>query len=135
MASFAWRRRPTHHFGEQWVPFIDLNLRHADGGWQAFSLQIDTGAVISVLRRSAAEFLGVALTGGETVELGSIGGHPHRYYVHPLQAGIAGLAPLTLRVAIADVETVPNLLGRLDAFELLRVQFDPKEQTTHITRI
>ena len=130
MAAFAWRRRPTRHFGEQWVPFVDLNLRQANGAWQDFSLQIDTGALISVLRRSAAELLGVNLTSGDQVELGSIGGHPHRYFVHRLQAQIADLAPFTLRVAIAEVEAVPNLLGRIDVFDLLRLDFNPSMQQT-----
>ena len=26
MSAFAWRHRMTRHFGEQWVPFAEINL-------------------------------------------------------------------------------------------------------------
>ena len=59
MPVYKWRRRTTRSFGEVWVPFAEIKLRCADGGYQPLAVQIDSGAVISLLRRSVAELVGV----------------------------------------------------------------------------
>ena len=56
MHVFAWRRRPTRHFGDQWVPFVELSLRSTRGRWYAFSVQVADGKEI-VLSGEAYEVL------------------------------------------------------------------------------
>ncbi len=57
MAVHNWRRRETKHFGDVWVPFAQVGIRRADGKFQSLAVQIDSGAVVSLLRRSAADLL------------------------------------------------------------------------------
>ena len=130
--KFAWRARETEHFGQQWYPFAEVRLLTARQRWRPFAFQIDTGAMITVLRRSAAEHLGLPLASGMPIELGGVGGPLRRYFVHPLQARIGELGPFELRVAIAESESVPNLLGRLDFFDRFRVEHDPILHRTSI---
>lgn len=74
MAVHNWRRLPTKHFGEVWVPFALIELQRADERFQALALQIDSGAVVSLLRRSAADLLGLELEAGRRIEMTSVGG-------------------------------------------------------------
>ena len=130
-SAFAWTRCQTRHFGVQWVPFAQLNIRAANGRWESFSVQIDTGAVISVLARSATDLLGLRFDAGDPIDLTSVGGASHRYYVYRLITRIGGLPERTLRIAIAETENAPNLLGRLDFLDSYRLSFDSTEcQTT-----
>lgn len=131
--TFAWRRRATRHFGDQWVPFAEIGLRTTSGKWRTFAVQVDTGAVISVLHRSAADLLGIQLQSGRPVDLVSVGSSPRPYFVHEVPARIADLPEFLLRVAIADGERVPNLLGRLDVIERLRIDLDAAIKATRIT--
>lgn len=73
MSVFAWRRRATRHFGEHWVPFAELRRRSPAGRCQTFSVRADTGAVISVPARSAADPLAIQLSKGEPIDLSLIG--------------------------------------------------------------
>ncbi|MBI5866544.1 MAG: hypothetical protein HZB38_18920 [Planctomycetes bacterium] len=104
-----------------------------DEAWRHFSLQIDTGAIITVLRRSAAALLGLELEAGDPIDLGSVGGYPHRYFVHQLEATIADLGPIPLRVAIAEIEAVPNLLGRLDVLDRVQIDLDVSLEETRFS--
>jgi hypothetical protein len=133
MGVFAWRRRQTRHFGEQWMPFAEVSLRDIRGGWQPFAFQIDTGAVISILPRTAAEYLGVSFDRGEPIDLASVGGHPHRYFAHKLNAKIGGLKPFPLRIAIAESDNVPNLLGRLDVLDHFVIVLDSDSHETRFS--
>lgn len=55
MGVYKWRRRTTQYFGEVWVLFAETESRRADGRFQSFAMQVDSGAVISLLRRSVAD--------------------------------------------------------------------------------
>lgn len=55
MSIHKWRRLPTKYFGEVWVPFAHIQLEDSTGKLHALSLQIDSGAVVSLLSRSVAK--------------------------------------------------------------------------------
>ena len=133
MPTFKWRRRRTRHFGEVWVPFAEIGLRRADGGHQPLAIQIDSGAVISLLRRSAAELLGIDLQTGEKIDFGSVGGNRVCAFRHDLQARFSDGFEMRVPFAIAEREDVPNLLGRLGIFDKLQVDFDATLQETRIS--
>ncbi len=57
MPVYSWRRRPTKHFGDVWVPYAEVEIQKTDKQFQAFALQVDSGAVVSLLRRSVADVL------------------------------------------------------------------------------
>lgn len=133
MSVHKWRRRPTKHFGEVWVPFAQIEIQGSDGKFQAFSLQIDSGAVVSLLRRSVADLLGLELEAGRRIEVTSVGGTRTAAHVHDLQTRFAQTIACTVPFAIATTEEIPNLLGRLGVFDPLQVDFDGTLQETRIT--
>ena len=134
MAVYSWSRRPTRHFGQVWVPFAQIEIRTAAGDYQAFAVQIDSGAVVSLLRRSVADLLGLQFEAGRRIELSAVGGGHTVAYVHELTVRIDGDGGTGLLVpfAIADKERVPNLLGRRGFFDVSQVDFDATLQETRV---
>ena len=74
MPEYSWRRRPTKRCGDVWVPYAQVEIRRTDGRFQAFVVQIDSGAVVSLLRRSVADLLGLDLQSGRKIDLAAVGG-------------------------------------------------------------
>lgn len=130
MSVFKWQRRATTYFGDVWVPFAHVDLGDAHGRFRSFALQVDSGAVVSLLRRSAGELLGLHVESGRRVQLGSVGGGIAGAYVHVLPTRFDENLVLPVEFAIADSETVPNLLGRRNVFDDLQVDFDATLQRT-----
>ena len=133
MGFHEWRRRRTKHLGEVWVPFAQIETRSAAGTFRPVFLQIDSGAAISLLRRSFADLLGIDLAAGRRIELGSVGGSRIVAFVHEIETRFADQIVLSIPYAISEIERVPNLLGRLGVFENLRIEFDPLLRGTTIT--
>lgn len=135
MGWHRWRRRPSKHFGEVWVPFVRIGLLSANGRWRSVTLQLDSGAIVSLLRRSVADLLGLRLEAGRRIDLSSIGGASTIVYVHTIQTRVDAKVIRNVRFAIAEREDVPNLLGRLDVFDYLRIVFDPVNHETQVTSV
>jgi hypothetical protein len=133
MPEYSWRRRATTHFGVVWVPYAEVGIQRSNGRFQAFALQVDSGAVVSLLRRSVAELLGIELESGRKIELATIGGGKTRAHVHELLSRFDDGMQLTVPYAIADTEDVPNLLGRRGVFDVLQVDFDASLEQTRVT--
>jgi hypothetical protein len=134
MPVYKWQERPTKHFGTVLVPFAKAELQRCDGKFQSVALQIDSGAVISTLRRSSAALLGLTLEAGRPVDLKSVGGGVTQAFVHEITARFDPSLTLSVPFAIMTSETVPNLLGRLGVFEVLQVHFDATFQETQLLR-
>ena len=133
MGMYRWSRRRTRQFGEVWVPLAFVEFQRTENSFQAFAVQIDSGAVITLLRRSVADLLGLELDAGRRVELGSVGGASTIAYVHDVYARFGPTIQFCIPVAIANTETVPNLLGRLGVFDQLQVDFDASVRQTKIS--
>lgn len=133
MPVYDWRRRRTEYFGEVSIPFARIEIQTAGAQYQAFALQIDSGAVVSLLRRSAGELLGVDVESGRRVESSSIGAYPTAAYVHELVTRFDDSIVCPVPFAIAENEAVPNLLGRLGVFDKLQVDFDASLAETRIS--
>jgi|GEM_PF-3574276 len=133
MDAFAWRRRTTRHFGEQWVPFAEIGLKSTAGRWYSFSVQVDSGAVISVVSRSAADLLGIDPCKGEPIELAGVGTAARRYSVHRFAARIGDMPEFKMRIAVAEHENVPNLLGRLDVLDHFQIDLDVSLEETRVS--
>ena len=133
MPICKWRRVPTKHFGEVWSPFAQVEFRKSDGDFQALSLLVDSGAVVSLLRCSVAELLGIDLTAGREIELRSVGGARTKAYVHDLPIRFGTNINVTVPFAFATNEEVPNLLGRKRVFDLLQIDSDATLQEVGIT--
>ncbi len=116
-----------------WFPIAELELETSNGQFRPLALQIDSGAVVSLLRRSSADLLGVRLESGKRIELASVGDGKTGAYVHHVRTRFNEDFTRDVRFAIAETEDVPNLLGRLDVFDVLRIVFDPLNRETQVT--
>ncbi len=132
MPVYKWKERATRHFGTVQVPFAAVELTRSDGVFQSVALQIDSGAVISTLRRSIAALLGLELESGRPVDLRGVGGSVSHAFVHEISTRFDPGMILTVPYAVMTSETVPNLLGRLGVFDQAQVHFDV---TFHETRL
>ena len=133
MPVYKWRKRPTKHFGEVWTPFVQIELRGRSGRYESLALPADSGAVVSLLRRSVADLLGIELESGRKIDLTGIGGARTDAYVHDISTRFGDGIELQVPFAIATSEKVPNLLGRLGVFDNLQVDFDATLEETRIT--
>jgi len=124
MPVYKWQRRPTKHFGPVWFPIARLDLEATSGQFHRIALQIDSGAVVSLLRNSMAVLLAVPLESGQKIDLTSVGGASTKAYVHTIRTQFDERLIGNVRFAIAESEQVPNLLGRLDVFDNLQIDFD-----------
>lgn len=133
MPIAAWDKLPSETFGLVWVPLITIQLRSASQRFWYFTAVIDSGAVISVLRRSSAEQLGIAYETGRPAELGSVGQGKLRGRIHEIPTRLeSAVEPLPVPFLIADSEDVPNLLGRFGVFDRFEITFDPKQRHTRV---
>jgi hypothetical protein len=133
MGVHKWRRRATKYFGDVLVPFAQIQIRGNDARFRSISLQVDSGAVVSLLRRSVADLLGIELTDGRRIELGGVGGGSTGAYLHSLHTRFANNIEYAAPFAIAETEAVPNLLGRHGIFDQLQIDFDATVESTMIS--
>lgn len=132
MVLHKWRERPSRHFGNVWVPLAQVELQGAGETYQSLAIPIDSGAVVSLLRRSVAELLGLELESERRIDVGGVGGGKTIAYVHTITTKFADAIIHPVRYAIAETEKVPNLLGRLDVFDHLQIDFDGALQETSV---
>ncbi len=121
----VWFRRRTQYFGDVWTPLITTELRSISGRYVPFVLQIDSGAVISLLERSAGSILGLNVESGRRIILSSVGGSETVAWVHEIPMRISEGLEIVVPFAVADSESVPPLLGWTGVFDKLRICFDP----------
>ncbi len=133
MAVHKWRKRQTKHFGDVWVPFAQIELTSPSNKSQTFAVQVDSGAVVSLLRKSVADLLEIELEKGKKIDVSSVGGAKTIAYIHELTTRFDDKIFGTVPFAIADTENVPNLLGRLAIFDHLQFHFDGTMKETTIS--
>jgi len=133
MTSFEWRRKSSNHFGEVLAPVAIVKLRSTRGVFVPVLTYIDSGAIVTLLRRTVADELGISLDAGRRIVLSNVGGAQTEAFVHELpirfsEADEAVNAP----VAFATNDRVPNLLGRVGIFDRFQITFDPARRETRI---
>jgi predicted aspartyl protease len=98
-----------------------------------FTAYVDSGADVSILPKGDAELLGVNLYEGELWRLTGIGRAIVSAYLHEVMVKIGALE-FPARIAFADLNEVPRIVGRLDIFRKFKVMFDEQNlQTTFQT--
>jgi len=110
-------------------PVAKLSLKSADGYWYTFTAYVDSGADVSLFTRGDAELLGINIYEGEPWELTGIGGAVIPAYLHETLARI-GSIEFPARIAFADLDGVPRLIGRLDVFTKFKITFDERNLQT-----
>src|SRR5947208_968725 len=114
MVSFEWQRKPSKNFGEVWVPVAVVQLQTSQGRFRSFQGYLDSGSVASLLRRSAADELGLRIEAGRRIFLSNVGGSQTEAFVHELRIRFsADDPPILASFSFCSSETVPNLIGAL----------------------
>lgn len=132
MLTSKWRIRSHPYLGTIHVPLIDVEIQDPQGSFVPFSLCVDSGAVVSFLPRSAMQYLGLDPGAGRAIQLGGVGHYGLRARLYDLPIRLTGLPVATVPFAIAEVDNVPGLLGRLGIFDRFDITFDPTRRETRI---
>ncbi len=121
MIEFPFERRQSQRFGTILKPIIPVRLSGPVRAVNVFML-VDSGADLSILPYSVGETLGLQLDIGTRNEVQGIGEGAVPYLLGAVEVQIGGLA-LRVRIGWALIEEVPFLLGRLDVFGELAIEF------------
>jgi hypothetical protein len=124
-----------------------VEFQKFDGKWQEFHLKIDTGAIITAMKRLVlmvicmflvmmdpgdCELLGFNLTDGEEADLTTADNSKLKVFVHNIKLKIGNdILPSTVRVAFAATQISELLLGRLDIFNFFDITL--QQRTMQIT--
>ncbi len=120
-------------FGDVWAPVAVIQLQTARGQFRSIEAYLDSGAVVTLLRRSVAAEFGFVLESGRPIVLSNVGGAHTNAFVHEVNLRFsASNPPVTAPIAFAASEGVPNLIGRLGVFDRFEITFDPIRRETRI---
>ena len=96
-------------------PTARVFLQSAKAEWYTFRVYVDSGADLSLFRKSDAKLIGLDLYKGEYRPMMGIGKTLLPAYTHKVKIKIEETS-LDVLVAFADSDEVPRLLGRTDVF-------------------
>jgi hypothetical protein len=129
MRCFDWQRVWTKELGWIHVPIADVEVRLAPGPWRTIRVIVDSGAVLSLFKRSFGELLGLDIEEGKPIDVSGIGRGTVPTYLHTIQMNISGQT-ISLLAAFATTEEPPNLLGRQGIFDRFDVSFQARHKRT-----
>ncbi|MBM4041024.1 MAG: hypothetical protein FJ290_21195 [Planctomycetes bacterium] len=114
---------PFHspRFGALRKPLIPVTVCGPKGAATAKFL-LDSGADISILPRSFGRLIGLSAQGAPTEQVRGVGSGPVRYHLCSVRVRIRHIE-VPLRLGWCEIEDVPLLLGRLDLFDRLDIEF------------
>lgn len=131
MIEFSFKPHLSQKFGRILKPFIPVTIVGPKKKLNVFVL-IDSGADISMIPYSAGEFLGFEFVMDLRGEVQGISeGNVPYFLVEALF--IIGDIEVVARVGWALVEEVPFVIGRLDVFQQLTIEFREYENRIILT--
>ncbi len=92
-------------------------------------MYIDSGADVSIMMRSFGELFGHEVKKGKKIRLKGVGPAHINAYIHKMEI-LIGEDAVPVEVAIAEDDSVPNILGRKHIFDIFEITFNNKEQHT-----
>ena len=129
MKCFDWKLEKSNVFGLIKRPVAEIFLEGRDSEWQPILVYIDSGADITVIKRSFGELLGIDIEKGEKAEFGGVSGAKIQTNIHRIKVRL-GDQEYKARVAFATDDRPPNLLGRIDVFNLFEIRFRNRTEDT-----
>lgn len=134
MIKYKWHEEASESFGIIKRPVAEVHIKDKNQIWRAISMYIDSGADVSIMTRSFGELFGHDLRKGRKIRLKGIGPAHINAFVHKMDL-LIGKHEIAIDVAIAEDDSLPNILGRKDIFNLFEVQFkNLKEHTCFIRK-
>jgi len=97
--------------------------------WRSFTLYADAGADTTLLPKSACRGLGYNLKAGKSGYVGGITRGKIKVYVHELNTKL-GEETFKAKIAFAQKEDIPPLLGRTNIFDHFKVCYNNKQKET-----
>ncbi|MBU0630881.1 MAG: retropepsin-like domain-containing protein [Candidatus Margulisbacteria bacterium] len=131
--QYAWREEASESFGKVMRPVAEIHIRDKNDVWRAITMYIDSGADISIVSRSFGELFGHNVAKGKKIKLKGVSGEHIIAYVHKMRM-LIGKHEIQVEVAIADVEEIPNILGRKEVFNSFEIQFKNLKKCTCFLR-
>jgi hypothetical protein len=127
--TFPYRREYSSLVGEIHRPVAVIYLQAKNKKWIGFTLYADAGADITLLPQSACNGLSYNLKTGKPGYVGGITRGRIKVYVHELNTKL-GEEAFKARIAFAQTENIPPLLGRTDIFDHFKVCYNNKQKET-----
>lgn len=123
-ATFQYTRVLTP-VGFAYLPLAEVEIRFASRSVRV-EMTVDSGADLVMVPRFVGRDLGMTLRGAVVKNLAGIaGGVP--YVLKRVRLGIGSMT-FSARIAWAQRDDVPALLGRMDVFDRLHIAFDGKRR-------
>lgn len=130
MIVFNWREEASQIFGKIKRPIAEIFVKDTSGIWRALTLYVDSGADVTILRRSYGDLLGLDVEKGRPAKFRGFGKEEIQTFLHDLDLKI-GNNEIKTKVAICQDDSVPNVLGRVSVFDKYIISFlNGKEQTS-----
>lgn len=120
--SYEWKPQRSHFFGTVYVPVCILSVCDRDRRWRDIEVLVDSGAALTLLKRSFGDWIGLNVPSGRPFRLRGIAPPAVETFVHELRVRVGG-HEMTVPVAIALDDGPPNVLGRAGVFERLVIEF------------
>lgn len=127
---FPWRQEYSRLVGVIYRPVVEVLLRSREGEWVSVEAYVDSGADMTLFPKYIGEdLLGLEVEGGVSIRPMGIARQTLNSWIHsvPVRLGDEGFEA---RVAFAETNSVPSLIGRTDLFDRFTVVFDRKERET-----
>ena len=127
---FRYRKERTRTGEIVWRPVLYLHLKSCDKNFYLFDAYIDSGADISLFTKSDCELLGYNLDEGKERFIGGISGTLIRTYEHKVQVKL-GEVEFGAKIAFAELDEVPRLLGRKSFLKKFKILFDEENKVVY----
>ena len=114
--------------GKFWIPTAKVELISEERKYFCEML-VDSGADITLIRKSLGKFLGFSFDGKKIQEIRGIGAGTIPYVIEKIEIKI-GEYKFETRIGISMVENIPLILGRLDVFNNFDIEFKQKTGIT-----
>jgi hypothetical protein len=118
---FPYKHVYSEIFGEILIPVakIFLSAKKEIG----LDVIVDSGAVISIFPKSICELIGLNYEEGKEARVKTVTGEDFTIRIHKVEVRI-GVFSLVARVGFSEIENVPYVLGRLDVFDKVGIEFE-----------
>ena len=133
MIKYDWHEEYSESFGLIKRPVAEIHIKDKNNIWRAITMYIDSGADISIIKKSFGELFGHDIKKGRKIRLKGISKEEVIAYIHKMDL-LIGTHEIGIEVAIAESDDIPNILGRKDVFHLFEVQFKNRKQCTRFLK-
>jgi|SRR3989344_211388 len=121
--QFSYIEKESQLFGKILAPLVYIEVLSRHGLWCGINkVLVDTGADITLLPKDIGEILVDDIASGKSTSIKGITSQELKIFVHTLKIRVAG-KEFETKVAIAESDDVPAVLGRFGALDIFDAAF------------